>query len=273
MIRALVFFLLFTSNARAYEYFELRDLKGALSQPEVIDASRAHTTNGMGHIFFANSPLIGDFLSKEKLKGKSVIEIGAGFSNVSQQALEKGTASYVVNDIDLNHLKVLASNINSARGIKFLRAKAPYDLPKANAQFDYIIAEKVLHFFSDDEIQEFAKWSYKALKNGGKLYMTISTPYAGICNDEMRKQYFVNAQKNVDVPGYFKQIVKNSAAFTVPDSMTVFEHAALSKLFEKYNFKMANHYYITLQPNSNVWREVDEKSSSLVAMVLIKGNG
>lgn len=277
MIRVLAIILLLTSNAFAYEYYELEDLKGnEISNPKVIDGSRAHTTNGMGHVFYANSPLIGDFLSLENLKGKSVIEIGAGFSTVAKAALEMGVKNYVVNDIDLNHLKVMASNIGNVHGIKFLRAKAPYDLPKPNAQFDYILAEKVMHFFSDDETLEFAKWSSKALKTGGRLYITVSTPYAGICDDEMRKQYLNNVQSGKDVPGYFKQIVKyskdmkNAAPFVVPDSMTVFEHRALSKLFDKYGFKTIKHYYITLSPNSDSWTEVEEKNSSLVAIVLEK---
>lgn len=57
--------------------------------PDTISFQRAPTYNGMGYIFYSISPLGYLFIQNEAVDNRTVLEIGAGFSNIAVECLKK----------------------------------------------------------------------------------------------------------------------------------------------------------------------------------------
>jgi SAM-dependent methyltransferase len=128
----------------------------------------------------------------KNIQNPRVIDIGAGYGVASIPAMEAG-AYVIVNDIDqsqLDHIADLVREKNFQRQCQFLNAALP-NLPDI-LQLDAIHASNVLHFLTGDEIVLTAKWMYRNLKNGGKVFLQMQSPWCGqlhsfLSEYEMRK--------------------------------------------------------------------------------------
>lgn len=226
--------------------------------PEIISHMKSPTSNSTGYIFHIKTPIAEAFLENECHFGKQVIDIGAGFSNIPIEALKKGISEYVVNDISEEHLKIfvkkaMMANTNSElSNLRLLHGKVPDVLTEITGKYDAILADKILHFLSPNEINDFVVRSKSILTEGGRIYATVGSIYSIIIqNDICKKEYLQNLKDGKEFPGYYSNVMSRFnesdeflEKFVVPEHMTFFRKEDLENLFEKHSMKIINFCYL-----------------------------
>jgi len=255
--------------------------------PEILTGNKSATLNGTGYIFFVITPVGHSFIKNEAHPDKSVLEIGCGYNNIVIEALQKGVGSYTANDISEEHLKILRARVNQFFGqnaltklkhLHFLTAKAPTELPVAIEQYDAILADKVIHFMTPDEITQFISWSKKALKKEGKLYVVTASPYSKTYK-KMLPQYLENLARGDKFPGHIKNIMsnldqtvmQNYPQYKVPDEMVLFSRSDLINLFQREGMEVTESYSLKIPTEGeNTWSLINDKESNVVGVVAKK---
>ncbi len=256
-------------------------------QIEIVVGDKSPTLNGMGYIYLNISPLGRDFIANEAFPTKTVFEIGSGYNNIPIEFLKKGIKQYVANDLSQEHLEILENRIkqtfgneaeNKLKHLKLLQAKAPAELPDENNVYDAILIDKVLHFMSPEEIKECIGWVKKALKDGGKVYVTTASPYSKTYHKILPKYLKEKSQGNL-FPGYVKNIMdkidhkvmQNYPKYKVPNEMILFSRTDLVELFEREGMRIIKSYSFQI-PNEKekLWKEVPDDESNLVGIIAEK---
>ena len=238
--------------------------------------------NGMGYIFYTISPLGMAFLKNECNAEKCVIEIGSGYNNIPIEALKQGVAEYVANDISLEHLKILLNRAKQKISqeafdhLFFIAAKAPDELPLQRQKYDAILIDKVLHFFSPQEINKFIQWAKISLKKEGKIYVTVASPYSKLYKSILPK-YLENQSKNLEFPGHFEDIMstidlaaseQNYNQYKVPNEMVLFDRHDLIKLFENHGMNITNSYAFKIPTDSEKeWLNCPDQEENMVGII------
>lgn len=252
--------------------------------PEKISLERFSTLNGYGYIFHIISPLAQQFINDAGPQ-KRFLEIGAGFSKITQECLRKGIFEYTANDLSLEHLKIMCKELENAFGsktaeylkhLKFLPGRVPEVLEAKENYYEGILLDKVLHFLSPQESELFFAWAHKALKIHGKLYIFTISPFCkGFKVDTLYKK---QKEETIFYPGYIKNLHAhlsvsnlNHPNYSVPDSMLFFMRDDLKALLESKNFTIQT-ILTTRLPNEQApsWVEVEEDKCDLVGMVAQK---
>jgi SAM-dependent methyltransferase len=258
-----------------------------VNDAEIVLGSKSPTLNGMGYVFFTISALGQEFLKNETSSNKEVLEIGAGYNNIIIEALRNGVGSYTANDIVEEHLNILVKRIKQVFGkvadaklkhLKLLIAKAPQDLPDVKDKYDAILIDKVMHFMNPDEIIKFISWSKKALKNGGKIYVSTGSPYLKTYRKAFPGYLERLAQGDL-FPGYFKGFVPEVdpskvqyfAKYKMPEDVVFFARQDLIDLFEREGMKVEKSYsFRTPVEDEKTWQEVPDEESETVGVIAVK---
>ncbi len=142
-----------------------------------VDDGRFATLNKMGWIVNDLDEISSKFLDDLTPESRA-LEIGAGFGFVSQKALEKGATVYV-NDLDKRHLEIFKASIPVKHEQQVILApgKFPSNFKIKSGSIDAILAQRVLHYLSPDEMDKGLKIMHDLLKDGGKVYVTVDSPY------------------------------------------------------------------------------------------------
>lgn len=258
----------------------------AIIIPEVVENDKSPSMNGMGYIFFSISPIGEAFLQNEAKANKVVLEIGAGFSDLSVEALNKDIRSYTANDLSQAHLEILVARIHRRFGnsssdklkkLKLWHGKAPRDLPNVEDCYDAIIIDKVLHFMNPQEILQFIQWTKRALHSEGKLYVTTVSPFSS-SYEALRPMYLEKCIQGSLFPGHFQnamryinsEVIKKYPDFRIPDEIVLFARRDLINLFEREEMEIVQTYSLDI-PNEEraTWCVVDDEKSN-VAGVIVK---
>lgn len=251
--------------------------------PKLLEGNRSPTLNGMGYVFLTPTPFDQAFLEKECVAGKRILEVGVGFNNIPTLALQKNVAEYVANDISKEHLDLLfakASKILSPEQLsklKLVKGRAPEIMRQIEGKFDAILANKIIHFLSPDEIIEFLSNSKLLLKKGGKIYVTTSSPYSYVYNIRL-DEYLEKKSMGQEFPGYFHDMMhkinhtghidKLNPDFLVPESMVLFARPELVNLFEQEGFNVIESYSLTIpQDDLNKWEICSDEQSRFACVV------
>lgn len=258
-----------------------------LQFPEILDGNKSVTLNGMGYVFFGASPICQKFLD-DCIEGKVVLDIGCGFSDIPLLALKKSITKYVANDLCLEHLDLLQQKIVSSYGNNFtaklslLHGKAPDVFKNIEDKFNAILADKVVHFLSPKEIDEFIISSKNLLAKDGKMYVTTASPYS-VRYKTILKEYLIKKANGDKFAGYFtdimdrlnlsEQVQQNYQLYTVPNAMTLFDRENLVALFEGYNMKVVKSYSFKIPTvDQQEWLECSDKESNLAGVVVVNND-
>ncbi|XP_055338106.1 demethylmenaquinone methyltransferase-like [Paramacrobiotus metropolitanus] len=132
-----------------------------------------------------------------------ILDLGVAYGYTSKQLLEAG-ASVVANELSAEMLDDLLSNVSEEeKGRLQLKPGSALDLDFPAESFDGILASRCFQFFKPDEMRSmlarFAKW----LRPGGKLCLTVSSPY--LCKAiPFLDEYNRRRAAGVEFPGYFE---------------------------------------------------------------------
>ncbi|MCE3230727.1 MAG: polyketide synthase -related protein [Alphaproteobacteria bacterium] len=252
--------------------------------PEIVEGDKSPTTNGTGYVFFSISPVGEAFLQNEARPNKSVLEIGAGYSNLTIEALKNNVGSYTANDVSEEHLKILVVRIKEYFGqesdlklkkLKLWQGKAPQELPNISEQYDAIMIDKVLHFMKPREIKQFIEWTKISLKPGGKLYVTTVSPFSQTF-EPVRSQYLEKCSQGDLFPGHFQdamkhvnpEMIKRYPNFKLPDEIVLLSRNDLVSLFQREKMEILESYSLNMpQAFQKPWQMVSDENSSMAGVI------
>jgi|GEM_PF-3397934 len=248
---------------------------------------RYPTLNQKGAIFMPLSLVANAFLDREANPGKEVLEIGAGYSNVSAFALEKNVGHFTANDMSLEHLEILTTRMKEFFGVEsrekfehltLWKGKGPEDFPSLHGVFDAILLDKVLHFFCLEEARDMLAWIYTALKDQGRIYV-VTAPIQNPIYAAFKPLYEERKVGGEKIPGFFHDIRDNldealipkNVAQLFPDDLLLLDGDSLTMLLEEAGFEVENHFFMNLPKKDNsIWEQGDPNQYDFLGMIAVK---
>lgn len=108
-----------------------------------------------------------------------VLDIGCAYGVATLAALAAG-ARVCAADIEPGHLAVLAGRVPAAQRdrLRTVVARMP-DADFADESFGAILAARVLHFLTGEQVEQVVAKMYRWLVPGGRVYLVADSPYVG----------------------------------------------------------------------------------------------
>ncbi len=225
-----------------------------------VDGGRFATLNKMGWIVNDLDEVSSKFLDDLSHESK-VLEIGAGFGFVSQKALEKGATVYV-NDLDKRHLEIFKASVPAKyeNQVILTPGKFPSSFKIKTGSLDSILAQRVLHFLSPEEMDRGLKIMHDLLKDGGKVYVTIDSPYSKTW-ESFISEYELRKSGEERYPGLFK--IKG-----VKTAQNLMDLEVAVKRFKEAGFKVEEGIY--LNNASKFFNEIRLDGREVVGIIAYK---
>jgi len=257
-------------------------LESDISLPDQEFKNIYPTLNNYGHIFNVISPL-GDEFIKNESSHHTLLEIGGGFGNIALECLLRGVKEYTVNDISKDHLKLLTLKIwqkygnDSHRCLKNLKlylGKVPEVLLDIENYYDAILIDKVMHFLLPNEIEQFFKWTYKALKPQGKLYISTLSCFNHVYKEKLLPYYDKRKLLQIPFPGFMEEVndFRTIPSTILPKQMVAVTFQELKSLGIKYGFSLNKHIFLKYTDTSDCYWECleNEQFSDFICAILEK---
>lgn len=165
-----------------------------------------------------------EFLEIASRADAKVLEIGAAFgSPFLMKAFEHDTpAEYTGLDIVPDQLKILARRIEELYPSKLSRltligggfpGKEVINQLQEGG-YDAILASRVFHFFTEEQMVEAFRQVNRLLKPGGKLFLKVGSPYNNVIDPAYREKTendvksFLNSAdpSKLHIPGFFENL-------------------------------------------------------------------
>lgn len=186
----------------AADYATLNDI----TRPKADIDGRVPTLNKKG----AMSPQL-DLISQKFIKLSSnpntrVLEIGSSYGLACMESLNAGCQEYWANDMDKNHLFILARSIKEnqprhLKNLKLIPGTFPNEISPKSNYFDAILCARVLHFMNPEAAAESISMAHKFLKPGGKIFAVMLSPYVKGYRSFI-PEFTLRVSKGVHFPGY-----------------------------------------------------------------------
>ena len=136
------------------------------------------------------------------------LDIGCAFGNTTKPLVSKGIHVSVC-DLDREHLETLVREVDPAYRsfITCYQGHFPRSVRPAPESFRGVLMAMVLHFLEPEYVDKAFESIYSSLKSGGKLFLTVSTPYQGVLKDFI-PVYQERKKKGCHSPGLIEDIGK-----------------------------------------------------------------
>lgn len=220
-------------------------------------AYRVPTLNHSGYMFTVFDPVTKKFLRSIEINpSQAVFEVGGAYGNVAEAALDLGVSAYYLNDKEPLHLKLFVQKLQAEgkggffSSLSLVPGECPEEVAIPENNFDAILVNKVLHFFTPEAIDSFVSWLYKGVKPGGAVYvLTISPYYHG--HEELLENYSKKKRDGVRFPGYVAEYRKSQPADGYrekarPDHLLFMELETLQKLFLEHGFEIVEEFSLSI---------------------------
>lgn len=205
------------------------------------------TMNKMGWMTSELDPISEEFTRFASTAKAPVLEIGTAYGVATLQALSNG-ATVFANDADPRHLQLLEEKVGDEQRsrLKIMPGYFPEAVTLANDSVSAILASRVLHFFSGEEIEHALNRCHDLLQNQGRLFVIVDTPFVGWLNNG-EEEYLARVQKNMPWPGVFIRVQEssdNDIAKGVPELIHLFTHESFAELLVSTGFRVDKWQYI-----------------------------
>ena len=142
-----------------------------------------------------------------------VLDMGCAYGVATLHALEQG-ARVLACDIEQKHLDVLEQLVpTQARDRMRTQAATLPHVDFEPGRFGAVLASRVLHFLSPDDVELTISKAYQWLQPGGRLFVVADTPFSGPWKVKA-PEYEQRKASGDDWPGHFD----NYAQFLRPGS-------------------------------------------------------
>ncbi len=150
--------------------------------PEMPEATRwgmIPTLNDKGFMSSELDPVSAAFTLYAGQSGGWCLDLGCAYGIASLAALDQG-ARMVACDMEFGHVDILLSKVDSKtrERISGCVAEMPSIAFKPDS-FDAILCSRALHFLNGEDVIASVHAMTSWLKPGGKLFLTVDTPYTG----------------------------------------------------------------------------------------------
>lgn len=227
---------------------------------------RVPTMNQFGYMFTKFDPIVDRWLeSVMKNPSQVLFEVGGAYGNVARAALEQGIKKYYLNDREEKHLKIFARQLKEDKkehllpSLELILGRCPDDVKLRDNCLDAILVNKVLLFFTPDNIDSFVEWIRKGLKIGGLVYIfTISPFYKG--HEEILSEYEARKKRGIRFPGWCSSCEKMDVhkiydPLVRPTSILYMEMSTLKELFNRHGFQIVEEFNLAIINEDNPeWR-------------------
>jgi ubiquinone/menaquinone biosynthesis C-methylase UbiE len=258
-------------------------MNSCVLEPKVLDVSHAlkkfnnlkipeearfriPTMNRFGYMFTKFDPIVDRWLeSVKKNPRQGLFEVGGAYGNVARAALEKGIEKYYLNDCEENHLNLFAQKLKEDKkdhlfsSLELILGRCPDDIKLRDNCLDAILVNKVLHFFTPDNVDSFVRWMRNGLKLGGLVYiLTISPFYKG--HEEILIGYEERKRKGDRFPGWCPSCEKMDIGkvynpLVRPVSLLYMEMRTLKELLQGHDFQIVEEFDLAIINEKNPeWR-------------------
>jgi len=108
-----------------------------------------------------------------------VLDIGCAYGIATLAALDAGARVFAC-DMDARHLDVLERRVEPAARDRLRCQTGAMPAVDFDAEsFGAVLASRVLHFLSGDDVQQTVLKMYEWLQPGGRVYLVADSPYTG----------------------------------------------------------------------------------------------
>lgn len=136
------------------------------------------TKNNFGYMQRSNDIYSQAFVEDAVRSGGLALDVGSAYGVATLEILRRG-GNVIASDIDRSHLNILWSQVpdeyKSRLRLYFGGLPSGLDLPSNS--IDSILASRVFHFLSGEDIQASIKEFYRLLRPGGRVFVTAETPF------------------------------------------------------------------------------------------------
>ena len=249
-------------------------LTQGLELPAMDSRGRIPTMNDSGFCFTVVDPVSEDFLryiSLPENQNKVILEIGGGYGLLAELAINKGVKHYILNDMEVRHLRVFARNFylknqsyqldELLSNVKLFEGRFPDDFPDDFPQVDVGIMNKVFHFLKPREIDFAMSKLNRITRMGGIWFVFVVSPYASPY-ERFAVVYESNKRRGYPFPGYCvdakvycSDAKRNTHVPGLPQTLWFFEQTELHQLFTQYGFVVEREWDLDLPTASDKhWR-------------------
>ena len=167
-----------------------------------------------------------------------IFDIGVAYGFTTLKALKRG-ANVIANDLSAEHLEILKENTphQYLKNLTLLPGRFSQDISLEENSLGAVLASRVMHFLTGDEIEIGLEKIYSWLKPQGKIFITAETVYKKTF-EKFIPIYEARKQKQVPWPGetdnlheYASKQVKN-----LPNFINFLDQEVLERALEKAGF-------------------------------------
>ena len=186
---------------------------------------------------------------------------------------------YHLNDLDERHLFIASHNLKSTEldksvldKVKFTPGDIVAGLPTLE-KYDAILVARVLHFFSPEQLEKAITNIKNLLNPGGSVYIVAITPYVSRYKSFIA-EYENRVRAQEEFPGYVislkdwvdkESTTASQLANISQDPFMFLDKPVLTRLFEKYGFKITKCETACLGYESEAWSYDGRENVILIA--------
>ncbi len=167
------------------------------------------------------------------------LDIGCGFGVATLPVLNKG-CQVIACDLEEKHLTILKEKLPEKQLslLTLMKGHFPGEIVFPENTFDGINFSMVLHFLSPQAIEKALREIFICLKQGGRLFMTTSSPYQRVLSAFI--PIYEQKRSVEEWPGYIDDIAKYvpHRAHLLPKKNIVFCIYELNRLVSKFGFQI-----------------------------------
>ena len=204
------------------------------------------TLNNMGWMTTELDPYSQAFIDLSRNAKQPALELGAAYGQVSRLALAAG-AEVVSNDLDPRHLEYLEQHVNAdeRQRLTCVSGAFPTDLAFPKQYFAAILACRILHFLSGEQLDHGLDLIYQWLIPQGQVFVTCETPYL-INWQTFIPEFLARKARHEAWPGIVEAARYETGGYKagIPDYIHLFDTDTLSALFIRHGFTVVQCGYI-----------------------------
>ncbi len=135
------------------------------------------TLNGRGFMLEALDAYADAFATAAAAGQGESLDVGCAYGVATLAALARG-ARICASDMEPQHLALLEARVPAAQRARLRTQVATLpDVEFPAGAFDAILASRVIHFLSGDDIRRTLAAMHRWLRPGGQLFLVVDTPY------------------------------------------------------------------------------------------------
>ena len=198
---------------------------------------------------------------------KIILDIGAGYGHLSLSALSKNKNIVISNDIAEEHLMEIrrrAIRDDLPLNHLYLNNKSfPNEIDLEDSSVDLIIAYRILHFLTAEEIEHGVVKMYKMLKENGKLFILVMAPQNKSFSEWLLPIYNNKWNLGNKFPGE-NLAVKEALpeqAYNLPEYLHVMDERPLRRVLEEHGFEVEVVDFVDMKYFGNIPHKRDGHES------------